>query len=552
MKLSLLALIRVAQLQSFGEELKSLSTVGSVLKGKIATLSPFLDSRGLMRVGGRLIRADLPQDIMHPILLPKKHKLTELIIRQEHLINLHAGTQLLLATIQRKYWIMGARDIIGFWIRKCIVCTRHKAEMLNQRMADLPSFRVIPCRPFLKTGVDYSGPFMLRSTRCHDSPKCYIAIFVCMVTTAIHIELVESLSTTAFIDALMRFVSRRGRCTDVFTDCGRNFVGAEKELKFMKAKAHLDQITSVLSEKEINFHFNPPGSPHFGGLWEAGIKSIKFHFKRVIGNTKLNYPQMLTLLTQIEACLNSRPMSALSSDPEILQPLTPGHFLIGDALTAIPEPDYATLPMSSLTRFQLRQKLVQAFWKRWSKEYLTRLQQRPKWWTTKTNLDIGDLVLINDERQPPMKWKMGRVIELHPGKDSLVRVASLKTAEGIIKRPIVKLSPQLSLCKHLQKFTASKIKVLPPHIPMIIANKPHQQHFACSQSHPPCPSRTTRVTMDLDSGLHREAPIRIPLISLRPSGMSFLDGLIVPRKIKDKPGFHIHDSPKTILKVKLS
>jgi len=213
-------------------------------------------------------------------------------------------------------------------------------------MGDLPAARLTPTRPFLRCGVDYAGPFVLRAMtgRCKVTFKGYLAIFVCFSTRALHLEAVSSLSTEAFMAAFKRFISRRGRCTDIYSDCGTNFRGAAAELKelfgLMRDPAHNDQIATELSKDQIQWHFNPPGALNFGGLWEAGVKSVKFHLHRVLGESRITFEEFTTVLAQIEACLNSRPLTPMSVDPSDLTALTPGHFLIGGSLMAVPESDW--------------------------------------------------------------------------------------------------------------------------------------------------------------------------------------------------------------------
>ncbi|CAG7784723.1 unnamed protein product [Allacma fusca] len=315
-------------------------------------------------------------------------------------------------------------------------------------MGDLPPMRVNQSRAFLKTGVDFAGPFVLKRSfgpRNTQTFKSYVCVFVCFTTHAIHLEPVSDLTTDAFIAALKRFVSRRGLCSDMSSDCGTNFVGADKELQkdleILRTSDGLRKVTSSLSSVGIRWHFNPPSAPHFGGLWEAGVKLVKNHMKRVMGTTTLNFEELTTVLAQIEACVNSRPISPLSTDPEDLSALTPGHFLIGQPLNSIPEPDLTDLKINRLSRWQLCQQITQEFWKRWHTEYLATLQQRPKWASEEDNIKIGTLVLIKDDRLPSLKWKLGRVTEVHPGKDNLVRVVTLKTSEGELKRPVAKLCP---------------------------------------------------------------------------------------------------------------
>ena len=184
----------------------------------------------------------------------------------------------------------------------------------------------------------------------------------------------------------------------------------------------------------------PPYSPHFGGLWESAVKSVKRHLRRVVGDQRLTLEELYTILTQVEACLNSRPLHPLSSDPMDLTPLTPGHFLIGAELMVLPQQDLLHLRQHSLNRYQLIQQMIQHFWKRWHQEYLHELQQRHRWQSDSSDiLAIGTLVLIRDDNLPPLRWRLGRVAELHPGADGVTRVASIRVADGVIKRPVTKL-----------------------------------------------------------------------------------------------------------------
>lgn len=201
------------------------------------------------------------------------------------------------------------------------------------------------------------------------------------------------------------------------SDCGTNLVGADRELRelFNSSSRELPTIATVLVNDGTQWKFNSPSAPHFGGKWEAGVKSVKFHLKRVIGDTVLTYEEFSTLLTQIEVVLNSRPLCRLSDDSGDLPALTPGHFIIGSSLNTVPEPSTIDLPHSRLSRWQLLRQMLEQFWKRWSSEYFQRLQTLSKWQQQKDSIKIGTLVLVKDERYPPSKWALGRIIEVHSG-----------------------------------------------------------------------------------------------------------------------------------------
>jgi Family of unknown function (DUF5641) len=289
--------------------------------------------------------------------------------------------------------------------------------------------------------VDYAGPLTLKLTR-RTSTKAYIAIFVCMSTKAVHIELVSDLSAKAFLAALSRFISRRGYCSNIYCDNGTNFVGANNELsalhQMFEDERTQEQIANACSPCRIHFHFIPPRAPHFGGLWEAAVKSAKYHLVRIVGGTQLTFEEMATVLSKIEAILNSRPLVAEPSDPEDVNAITPGHFLIGRPLVAMLEPNYIDVNANRLQRWQLLQKITQHFWKRWSSDYLSTLQKRDKTSRIITILP-NTIVMIKEDNLPPTQWLLGRVVEVQPGQDGLVRVVTLKTKNGICKRPVVKL-----------------------------------------------------------------------------------------------------------------
>lgn len=439
--------IRVAQVDGFSQELSCLKRDDELPnKSRIVGLSPFLDSEGIIRVGGRLSAAKLPYAAKHPVLLPKEHFVVTLIVEKEHKNSLHAGPQLMMSLLRDRYWIVNARNKARSVVNKCIVCRRYRAKTIEQLMGPLPSSRVEPARAFSKTGVDYAGPFLLKTKtgRGARTEKCWLSLFVCFTTKAVHIELVTRLTTQAFLAAFRRFISRRGHPTVMYSDNGTNFVGANRELKELKllllTQNHNNNIAEELSQAGIEWVFSPERASHFGGLWEAGVKSVKYHLKRTLGNAILTFEEMSTVLCQIEACLNSRPLVPMSSDPSDLNVLTPGHFLVHAPLNALPEPSLTDIKINRLDRWQYVQLLQQHFWKRWSKDYLSRMQQRPKWFQRRRDLKIGDLVLMAEDNLPPSKWARGRVEQTHPGRDGHVRVVTLRTATSTFRRPVVKLT----------------------------------------------------------------------------------------------------------------
>ncbi|CAK1582167.1 unnamed protein product [Parnassius mnemosyne] len=229
-------------------------------------------------------------------------------------------------------------------------------------MGQLPAIRVTPTRPFKRSGVDYSGPISLRTSkgRGHHAYKGYICLFVCMVTRAVHLQVVSDLSTQGFLAAFKRFVARCGNCSKLWSDNGTNFVGASRDSKklFKSEQSRIAKdIAEALANNGTSWHFIPPHTPNFGGLWKAGIKSCKHHLKRIIGQSTLTFEEMSTLLSQIEACLNSRPLSRYNDHNETVEALTPGHFLLSEPILTAPDYNFDSSNITYLKRWQQVQLL---------------------------------------------------------------------------------------------------------------------------------------------------------------------------------------------------
>lgn len=438
--------IRLSQFKEFNDEINLLSQGKCVSKkSKLYTLSPYLDSNNLLRVGGRLANAEVPTYLKSPIILSNHSPLSKLIISSAHEKTLHGGNQLTLNHVRQKFWIIRVKNLVKSVLRKCITCFKFRATPNLPLMGNLPEYRIKPSRPFLTSGVDFAGPFTLKlyPGRCKKFTQAYICLFICTVTKAIHLEVVTDLTSAAFLAAFRRFTSRRGHCKEMWSDCGTNFKGASRELDvtFKNLKSQVvAEVGELLANDQTVWNFIPPNSPHFGGLWEAGVKSVKGHIKRVVGQTILTYEEFSTLLTQVEACVNSRPLTLMSSSPD-QAPLTPGHFLIGEAPVAVAEESLIDVKLSPLDRWNMIQKMVQCLWQRWQLEYLTNLQNRYKWSKTAPDIELGAVVLVKDDRLPPGKWLLGRVTAKHPGADGITRVVTLQYKDKSFKRPVVKLCP---------------------------------------------------------------------------------------------------------------
>ncbi|XP_039289437.1 uncharacterized protein LOC111054561 [Nilaparvata lugens] len=443
-----LRIIQDIQSDVFADDLKSLRQ-GKELpsNSSIKSLSPFIHTDNLLRVGGRLREADIPFDYKHQILLPAKHRFTRALIVSFHRRLQHAGVQVTMASIRQRFWIPSTRRIIKSVIKGCKMCFRFSTFRSEQIMGHLPAVRVQPDFPFYNCGVDYAGPLSIRlgGSKSRNFSKAYLALFICMVTRAVHVEVVSELSTKAFIAALIRFSARRGIPFAIHSDNATTFVGAHNELNelhaFLSDSAIQSEIHNFAAVFNIGWHFIPPRAPHFGGLWENAVKNFKRIFRVVTLNKILNFEELSTLSAQIEAILNSRPLVPLSEDPQDLAYLSPGHFLVGRPLTALPFHTPTTTHIDHRSRWRQLALITQELWDRWSAEFLVTLQRKSKWSSESENLQIGAVVILKDTGTSPSVWKLARITAVHPGKDNKVRVVTVRTASGTFKRAISSIAP---------------------------------------------------------------------------------------------------------------
>ena len=287
----------------------------------IHKLDPVL-VQGLLRVGGRLSRAPLNANFKHPIILPKGHHVAHLIIQYYHHVSGHSGVEYTLSLIRHKYWIINARSTVRKVLEKCFACRKQQAPTGQQKIADLPEDRVTPSKPpFTHTGVDCSGPFEVRRGRT--KVKRYGVIFTCLALRAVHIEGANSLDTESFINALQRFISRRGQPEEMRSDNRGNFVRGEKELRDAVNSWNQPQIHDYLLQCNTKWTFNPPAGSHHGGVWERCIRTVRKVLRAITKEQVLDDESLTTVMCEVEAIVNGRPITKVSDDPRDLEPLTP-------------------------------------------------------------------------------------------------------------------------------------------------------------------------------------------------------------------------------------
>ena len=434
--------------QAFPDEYRMLAQGKNLPhSSKLLQLRPVLDED---KLDGRLRYAEcLPCDTRFPIILPRGHWVTTLIVKHYHEKGYHAsGTNQTLADLSSRFWIIAAREEIRAWEKNCTESRKRKAKPASQVMAPLPRIRVKePLRAFSKIAVDFAGPFFIIQGRGKARQKRYLCLFTCLLSRAVHLELAFGLDTDAFLSMFYRMVNRRGLPQEVVSDNGGNFVGAEKELRELAKNLDEDKIQRSVANKGIRWHFNPPLAPHFGGVHEIMIKAAKRGIFAILGSADVNDEELMTAFTGAEALINSRPLTYQFANPSDDVPLTRNQFLYGQIGGQFaPESVDDNKNLNIKKRWQRIQELVKHFWRRWMSEWVPNLNSRKKWFKTQRSPQVGDFVLLISPDAPRGQWPLARVIEVYPGEDGRVRVAKVQVGRNTLTRSISKLCP-LEICK---------------------------------------------------------------------------------------------------------
>jgi ribonuclease HI len=442
------AILRWLQASVYADEISDLQR--AVKEGKqpkvkksssLYRLDPFLHE-GLLCIGGRLSETNWDFEAKHPIIIPRSHLITQLIIRDVHVKLGHAGRNHVLSDLRSRYWVIAGNAAVRSVITACVKCRRFRSPVQEQKMADLP-----PCRldaslpPFSFVGVDYFGPFLVREGR--KDLKRYGVVFTCLVSRAIHLEVAKSLETDAFINALRRFTSRRGNIMELWSDNGTNFVGASNDLK--QALREMDPVAvgQWATKQAFIWHFNPPSGSHMGGVWERTIRTIRKVLNGLFTERlpRLSDDELHTLMCEVESIVNSRPLTTVSSDPHDTEPLSPAHLLMLKPLFTMPPPGVFQQPdLYSRKRWRRIQYLADLFWTRWKKEFLALLQERSKWRVPRRDIKVGDVVLLKEE-SPRNAWPLALVESTKNGRDGRVREACVRLGKSnaTLCRPITKM-----------------------------------------------------------------------------------------------------------------
>ena len=420
-------LIKWVQMDAYSKEISLLRENKPILRSSsLINIDPFLDDSGVLRVMGRLENAELSFSSKHPIIVPHG-PLAKLLIEHQHIQLKHSGTSTLLSTLRNEFWIIGARRLAKSVVNKCIACKRIDARLCKQAIAPLPKLRVNTAPPFSISGLDHCGPLY-----CADSPgkKYYILLFTCAVVRAIHLEMTDSLNISDCVLAIKRFCARRGSPSVIYSDNAKTFQGVAKLLR-QKLGVHCPEWKFIL-----------PLSPWWGGWWERLVRSVKSSLKKSLGIRSLTKVELETCIFEIEACINSRPLTFVGSVPDVHEVLTPSKFLIGRTAGHLLEIDDIPCQISASVlndREMLRQQRLNQFWSLWSSEYLRNLPPAAKGFVNKCQLKIGSIVLVKEDNLPRLKWPLGIIVEVLHGRDGLIRGVKVKTSKGEYLRPIQRL-----------------------------------------------------------------------------------------------------------------
>ena len=318
------------------------------------------------------------------------------------------------------------------------MCRKINGRIQGQKMADLPAVRITEGGPpFLYTGLDFFGPFLVRRGRGQSRIKRYGVIFTCLTMRAVHLEVAADMTTDSFINVLRRFIGRRGQVKTIMSDHGTNMIGVRKEIRNCFQEVNSSKVERELMKLGVDWKFNPPGASHFGGVWERMIGVFRRVFECIRSSQILDDDSLATLFCEVEAIINSRPLCPLTSDVNDSRAITPNMLLtMGSCPEAL---DGIEAENCLRKRWRQVQHLAEQFWIRWRKEYLTTLQTRQKWRREKRNVQVGDIVLMVCENSPRCHWPLAIVEETMHSNDGFVRRVKLRANGKIYERPIWKL-----------------------------------------------------------------------------------------------------------------
>lgn len=443
-----LAWIKDIQTRHFHSELKSLQEAKKL--GSLSRqLRLFIDTDNLLRVGGRLHNAPLDYAEKFPVLLPTRHKLTELLIKDVHHRVAHGGLNSTVTQIRRRFWIPKIRVVVKTALRNCVVCRKVISKPYSPPIpAPLQANRLLHAQPFTVTGIDFTGALYVKGEHGVET-KVYVCLFTCAVTRAVHLELVRDMTTRTFLNAFRRFVSRRSLPTVIISDNATTYLAAADELRELM---NSEEVANYLANHRIQWITIVKRASWYGGFYERLIGLTKTALKKVLGRAFVTYDELETVLCEVEAAINERPLTYVPTDCEDFPPLTPSQLVNGHSVTLLPhvsseeyeDPSYNVNHTELNERASYISKLHDHFWQKWTHDYLAALREQDNIsgkGSLSNSVHVGDIVLVHHDSKPRLHWQLARVTKLVQGNDGLVRSVEIRTSNGVTNRPISKLYP---------------------------------------------------------------------------------------------------------------
>jgi hypothetical protein len=418
-------LFQKCQQEAFQSEYIDLQNKEKIKSGQLRNLCPFMGADGLIRMKGRLDKSKTATDsLRNPIILPNKHEVTNLLVDESHRKNWHQGQETIIVRLRQRFWIIHIRSAVRRAKKRCQICKNDAAKPRNPLMGHHPLARTEGyLKAFLYSGVDMFGPLEVCIGRRRE--KRYGIIFTCLTVRAVHLELARDQSTDAFIMCLRNFQNRRGKIRQLFSDNGRNFVGAEAEL------------SREARNLEIEWNFICPSNPEAGGIWERKIQIVKKILNKIFQGQSYREDTLRSALIEAEYIINCTPLTHVPMDHEDDRVLTPNDFLIPGGVSDAP---YCPELIVTRKQWRITQNLAQHFGKRWVRECIPALNIRKKWTQPAEPLKVDDIVILSDENQPRDAWRKGRIIAVKTAADGQVRTCTVKTAQSTYQRPANRLA----------------------------------------------------------------------------------------------------------------